>query len=123
MCYREKAKQGSLSSAREQEEPQTGSYGDTHSAIAFWQESQQSGAWQPMRSDSRPYPGSHLAQKLCVHRRECWSHIDLRTVWVSGQIKITKWPVLASSMTTFGTLTRDKDLWQKKFYYLVLPHP
>ena len=42
---------------------------------------------------------------------------------MSGQIKITKWPVLVSSMTTFGTLTRDKDLWQKKFYYLVLPLP
>lgn len=59
MYYREKAKHCSLSSAREQEEPQIGSYGDNHSAVAFWQESQQLDAWQPMmRSDSRPYPAA-----------------------------------------------------------------
>ena len=90
MCYREKAKHCSLSSAREQEDPQTGSYGDTHSAIAFWQESQQSGTWQPMRSDSRPYPAATWLKNCCVRRRERWSHIDVKYQEQSGWVARSK---------------------------------
>lgn len=83
----------------------------THPNI-FWPEGQQPGGWwlKPLTHSHTEKPPSQKTGP--VHRKEHCCQ-NPRMVWVSGQLKRTKQPALAFSMTALGMLAVDKQLWQK----------